>query len=294
MSETIATTAATGAPRVANASENIRRLLRRPAAALALGLLAIIVVTAVAAPLITPYAPNAFDFDARLAGPSSSHWFGTDELGRDLFSRVLYGGRLDLVIAAGGTLVGMGMAIVWGGLAALRGGWIDDGLMRVADVLMAMPALMLALVLAAAFGASGVSLTIIIGVLLSPWAARVIRTAFLTELHLDYCIAARAYGASTRRLLFVEILPNTIGVLVVQAAIVAANVILIEATLSFVGLGVQPPASSWGTLLALGYIHIHEAFWYGVFPGVFIFLTILTLNTLGDHLQAILDPRTHV
>lgn len=295
MSGTIAIETARGAPfaRFAGLTDALRRLIRRPPAAIALGFLVLLTIAVIASPLIAPYSPNHIDIDSRLVGPSSKHWFGTDELGRDLLSRIMYGGRLDLGIMATATALTMLLAIPWGAISAFRGAWIDDGLMRVADAFMAMPPVVLALVFAAAFGASKTSLTIIIGVILAPWAARIVRSAVLNELHLEYCLAATAFGSSTRRLLFVEVLPNTIGVLVVEVAIVAANVLLLEATLSFVGLGIQPPASSWGILVSQGYNYIHDNLSYAIIPGVVIFVVILAFSTLADHLQAVLDPRSH-
>lgn len=273
-------------------TEALRRLIRRPPAAIAIGFLALVTIAVIAAPVLAPYSPEQLDIDSLLAAPNSEHWFGTDELGRDLLSRIIYGGRVDLGIMAAATTLTMLLAIPWGAISAFRAGWIDDGLMRVADAFMAMPPLVLALVFAAAFGASKTSLTIIIGVILAPWAARIVRSAVLNELHLDYCLAATAFGASTARLLFVEVLPNTIGVLVVEVAIVAANVLLVEATLSFVGVGIQPPASSWGISVSQGYNYIHGSLTYAMIPGVVIFLVILALTTVADHLQAIFDPRS--
>lgn len=271
----------------------VRRLVRRPAAALALGLLLAVALGAAVAPYVAA-APEDLDLVNRLQGPSSEHWFGTDELGRDLFGRVLRGGRIALGIAAAATTIALVLGVLWGGVAAIRGGWIDEVLMRVVDATMAIPLMLFALIFVAAFGASVESLAIIIGVLHAPPTARMARAAALTELTSDYCVAAVAYGASRMRVLFSEVVPNAVPTLLVQATLVAANTIVIEAALSFIGVGVQPPDASWGTLLLQGYNRIYSSYWYVIFPGLMIFVSIWALNTLADNIQAILDPRARV
>lgn len=267
----------------------LSRLLHRPLAAFSVVLLGVIVSSAVFAPLIAPFDPATLHITDAFAPPSSTYLLGTDEIGRDLLSRVLFGGRIALVISVGATLIAMSLGVVWGGFAAIRGGWIDNLLMRSADAVMAIPGLLLALVFVAAFGASVPSLIIVIGFLHSPYAARVIRGAMLAEIKADYSLAARAFGATRWRLLYSEVLPNTVPVLLVQVCLVAASVILVEATLSFFGLGVQPPRASWGTLLLSGYRNIHSSTSYAILPGIMIFLTIWCLNTVADHVQSVLE-----
>ncbi len=269
----------------------LRRMINRPLGALAVFVLTVLVIGSLAAPILTRYPPNHIAATIRLQGPSTSHWFGTDELGRDLFSRVLYGGRIDLGIALGSTVVAMVLGVLWGFLAAQAQGWLDEIFMRTIDVIMAIPALMFALILVVAFGSGLMSLAVIIGLLLTPVTARVARAAALTELRTDYYRAAVAVGAPRMRVIFGEVLPNTAPVLIARAAIVAADAIIIEASLSFVGLGVQPPSASWGTLMQMGYQRIFDALGYVVFPGIVIFLAVWSLNTVGDQLQEILDPR---
>lgn len=270
----------------------LRRLMRRPSGVVALGVLAFVVLTAVLAPLTASHDPNQLDPANRLLGPSLDHWFGTDQLGRDLFSRVLHGGRIALAIAVAATLVALSVGVLWGGIAAVSGRWVDEALMRVAEATMAIPSLLFALIFVAAFGASTESLALIIGALHAPPTARMARAAVLGELTSDYCVAARAYGASRWRILFSEILPNAQPTLIVQAALVAAHAILVEASLSALGLGVQPPEASWGSLLLEGYRNMHVSYSYIVFPGAIIFITVLVLNTLADNLQAVLDVRS--
>ena len=246
-----------------------------------LGLLAIIVLACVLAPLLAPYDPAAQSSD-RFAGPSAAHLFGTDELGRDLFSRVLYGGQLTVFIAGGATLVAMVLGIAWGMAAAFGRGWVDEILMRLADTVMAIPQILFALVFISAFGADPVKLAVIIGVLLTPTTARLVRSSVLSELQEDYLTAAGAFGSTRRRLLFAEVLPNAKGPIIVQAAINAANAILLEASMSFVGLGIAPPEATWGTLVQQGYQKMYQSIGYVLFPALVIFVTIWLLNVLAD------------
>lgn len=266
------------------------RLLRRPPAAIAAAVTALLVFGAVAAPVVAPYSPTAGDYTHLFAPPSWSHLFGTDELGRDLFTRVLYGGRTSLEIALFATLIAMVIGTLWGFVAAFHEGWIGEILMRVADATMAMPVILLGLVLVAAFGASTLSLVFILGVLFSPATARLARSAILAELKSEYYLAAVAVGARSRRIMLGELFPNTLPVLLARATLVAADAIFVEASLSFVGLGVQPPSASWGTLLEQGYTNLYRSYWYSIFPGVIILVAVLALNVLGDNLQRVLDP----
>jgi ABC-type dipeptide/oligopeptide/nickel transport system permease subunit len=268
-----------------------RRLLRRRGAVVILALLALLVVTAVAAPFITPYLPTTLAPRDRFFPPSIAHPFGTDELGRDLLTRVLYGGRIALGIGAASTVIAMVVGVVWGFAAAMRRGWIDEILMRLADAAMAIPTILFALVLVAAFGPSTVNLAVIIGLLLAPVTARLARSAALDELKSEYILAAVASGATRMRILRSEVLPNTVPALLVLATLNAASAILAEASLSFVGLGVQPPEASWGSLLFQGYQKIYQSLWYAIFPGLIIFLAIWLLTLLADQLQSVLDPR---
>jgi peptide/nickel transport system permease protein len=274
-------------------SSAVVRLLRRPPAAVAAAVVVVLVFSALAAPLIAPYSPTESDYSHLFAPPSWSHIFGTDELGRDLFTRVLYGGRTSMQIAAAATLLAMVVGTIWGFLAAFRKGWIGETLMRTADAAMAMPVILLGLVLVAAFGASTSSLILILGLLFAPATARLARSAMLSELESDYYLSAVAVGAPGRRIIFGELFPNTVPVLLARATLVAAEAIFVEASLSFVGLGVQPPGTSWGTLLQQGYTNLYRSYWYSIFPGVVILIAVMALNVLGDNLQRVLDPSLH-
>lgn len=261
-----------------------RRLLPRPSLlAFATGLLGVLVLLILLGPLFVP-DPNEQDAADSFAGSTLAHPFGTDDLGRDLFSRVLHGGRLTLLISGGAVLVAFLLGTTWGFVAAMRRGWVDELLMRSADALMAIPQLLFALVCISAFGASTLNLALVIGVLLAPTTARMARSAALSEMSRDYWSAAIAYGARPRRLLLSELLPNTVTPLAVQAAINAASAMILEASLSFVGLGIQPPQASWGTLLQQGYGFLYQRMEYAIFPGVAILLTIWMLNVVADQL----------
>ena len=268
----------------------LRRLLRRPAAVIALVVVAILVVTALFAPLFAPHSPTALDYEHFFAPPSRDHLFGTDELGRDLLTRILYGGRTSIIVGFAATAIAMGLGVAWGFTAALKEGWLGEILMRVADTLMAMPAILIALVLVAAFGASTLSMVVILGILFSPATARIARSTLLAELRSEYYVAAVSVGASGKRIVSRELLPNALPVLVSRGSIVLAEVIFVEASLSFVGLGVQPPDTSWGTLLQQGYTNLYRSYYYPIFPGLVIVAAVLALNTLGDNLQKVLDP----
>lgn len=270
--------------------ETLLRLLRRPSGALAAFVLVLILTGALFAPVLAPHSPTEFDYEHLFAGPSWNHLFGTDELGRDLFSRVLYGARTSLWVAALATVIAMASGTVLGFVAAFRSGWVGEVMMRSVDVTLGMPVILIGLVLVAAFGSSILSLVLILGFLFAPATARLARSAILAELESDYYLAATSVGAPPRRILFGELLPNTVPVLLARAAIVAAAAIFVEASLSFLGLGVQPPAASWGTLLQTGYASLYSSYWYALFPGIVIVVTVLALNALGNNLQYALDP----
>lgn len=268
----------------------LRRLAGRPSAVLSGATIVLLLVLSF---LATPIAgsPTAIDTSQILASPSSAHLLGTDELGRDVVARTLAGGRVTLMVAFGAMAVSMLIGIVWGFVAAAAGRMADESLMRVADTCMAIPPILLALILVAAFGASTWTLALISGLLLAPQAARVARAALLAELHSNYCLAARAVGVSPLRTVFGELLPNASPALIAQASLNIAWAIGIEASLSFLGLGVQPPDASWGTLLQEGYGNLYRSVLLTIVPAVAIFVAILAFNTLGTQLQRALDPR---
>lgn len=265
-------------------SRSGRRRKRRDAITVgALVVLIVIVAACFLAPLVAPYDPSLFS-PSRFAGPSFSHLFGTDELGRDLFSRVLYAGRTSLAIAGGAAIVAMVVGVAWGLAAAFARGIVDDILMRVADVAMAVPQMLLALVFVAGFGASIVKLAVIVGVLLTPVTARMIRSSVLAEKSSDYYLSAVACGMSRPRLVLTEIVPNIWAPIGIQTAINVASAVILEASLSFIGLGIQDPDISWGLLVQWGYQMLSRSFGYVAFPSLAILVTILMLNLLADQL----------
>lgn len=271
-------------------SAMLRRLLRRPVAAIAFIVVVLLVIGTVGAPLIAPYGSNQFDFTHLFAPPSGHHLFGTDELGRDMLTRILYGGRTSLAIAALTTVFATVLGSAWGFTAAYLRGWVDEVLMRVADLTLGMPVILLGLVLVAAFGSSTTSLVLILGILFTPATARLARAALLSEVESDYYLAAVSVGAPAWQIVLKELLPNTVPVLLARATLVAADAIFVEASLSFVGLGVQPPGTSWGTLLQSGYSNLYRSYWYPIIPGLVVLIAVLSLNVLGDNLQHALDP----
>lgn len=254
---------------------------RRPVSIVVFGL---IVAACVLAPLVDRHSPTDTNPLNTFAPASGQYWLGTDELGRDMLARLLYGGRLSLTVAAGAVAIALVLGTAWGLLAAVTRGFADQLLMRTADVAMAIPQILFALVCVAAFGASLLSLTVIAGLLLSPASARMARAVVIQEMTLDYYAAAVACGTGRTRLMLTEVLPNVAPALGSQAVINAASAIILEASLSFVGLGVQPPQMSWGGLLQQGYAFLFSDPSYAIGPAVFILLTVLCLNLAADRL----------
>jgi ABC-type dipeptide/oligopeptide/nickel transport system permease subunit len=266
----------------------VRRLLRDRGARAALTILGLLVLGALVGPVLL-VDPTQLEPANRFAEPSLAHPFGTDELGRDMLSRVLDAGRLSLGIAAVSTAIAMAVGTLWGFAAAISRGLLDELLMRVADAAMAIPMILFALIFVAAFGSDGPTLALTIGLLMIPLTARVARAAVLAELAMDYHRALVAVGVPRWRIMAGEVLPNAAPPLLAQASLNLATSILVEASLSFVGLGVQPPDASWGTLLQVGYANLFNTIWYPLFPALAIGLAIGAFNTVGDRLQVVLD-----
>lgn len=263
---------------------------RRPALA-GLLIVATVILGAALAPVIAPYAPTKMHPRERLQGPSERHWLGTDESGRDLFSRILFGARISVVAAATSSALALMAGVPLGLVAGYRGGRTDDVLMRILDGFLAVPPILLALTLLAALGPSLINVILAVGALGVPLTARITRASVMVERERDYTLAARAAGATDRYIMWRILLPNSLPPLIVTASLLSANAILLEAALSFLGLGVQPPRASWGVLLQLGYGYMSHSVWYVTFPGVCIFLLVWSLNVLGDALRDGLDPR---
>lgn len=253
-------------------------------------ILSVAVVT-VLAPQIAPYGPREQDYGAVLAGPSADHPFGTDALGRDIFSRVLFGYRTVLTITLFGVVAAFAMGTSIGLLAGYRGGWTDELIMRGVDVLMSFPSLILALALIAALGPSKWGVALVLAVAYTPIFARVARGEAVSISEELFVRGLEVRGASRRRIIFRHILPNAVGPLTVAVTLQFAFGILTTATLSFLGVGVQPPEPSLGSMLAEGKDFLDTAWWYSIFPGLAIMVPVIGFNTIGDGLRDTLDPR---
>lgn len=270
------------------------RAFRRNRVALA-GLVIVILMGlgALLAPVIAPYDPITPNYTARLEPPGAQFLLGSDELGRDLFTRLLYGARISLVIGFVAQGLAIGIGVVLGLFAGWLGGWMDDLIMRITDIFFAIPGLMFLIVWVTIFEPSPISIFLALGLISWPSNVRMMRAQVLTVKELDYVLSARALGASTLRILFVHILPNAIGPMVVLASVGVAGVILSESILSFLGLGIQIPTPSWGTMVNTGKTYMTTAWWYSIFPGFVIMLTVLGFNFLGDGLLDALQPSRH-
>jgi ABC-type dipeptide/oligopeptide/nickel transport system permease subunit len=227
----------------------------------------------------------------RLFPPGGTYWLGTDETGRDLLSNLLHAGRISILAGLGAEAVALLLGLPLGLLAGIRGGWVDALIGRFLDGVLAFPGILLALTIVGVFGTSMMTLLVSIGIILTPQVARITRAAVIVERGKDYVLAASALGAHEGHVLLRHVLPNCLSALIVQISLGIALAILTEASLSFLGLGVQPPQSSWGRLLSVGYGYLTIAWWYVTFPGLFIFVTVWSLNVLGDALRDALDPR---
>jgi ABC-type dipeptide/oligopeptide/nickel transport system permease subunit len=269
-----------------------RRFLRRPMAVAGLLVVLVFTMLAIFAPLIAPYSASHTDFNAILAHSSREHLFGTDELGRDIFSRVAYGSRASMQAALLATLLAMVIAVPIGLVAGYYRGWVDPVISRITDVLLAFPFLILAVGLAAILGPSLLNATIAIAIGAVPGLIRITRGETLALREEDYVRAAVASGGSDLTVLGRHILPNMTSTLLVQATVTIPIAIVGEAVLSFLGLGVQPPTPSWGVMLASAQDFLDQAPRLAVYPGLAIVLAALAFNLLGDGLRDVFDPRT--
>jgi peptide/nickel transport system permease protein len=252
---------------------------------------ALILAVGTLAPAIAPYSYSTQSLLTRLEKPSAAHWLGTDGFGRDILTRVIWGGRVSLEIGLLATGLSVIVGTVLGGIAAYFGGAVDTAIMRVADVFMAIPALFLILVVVALFGAGLTNTAAVIGLVTWAQVARIVRGECLSLRARDFVDAARALGASHRRILGRHVLVNALPVIVVQATLLLGQTILIESGLSYLGLGAQPPLPSWGNMIVEGRQFLASAWWVATFPGVAIFVTVLGFNLFGDGLRDALDPR---
>ena len=272
-------------------AETITRVVRIPQAAFGMLIITVTVLSALLAPIISPLEPEAMDFDYLLSGFSSEHLLGTDQLGRDTLSRLIYGARIALLVSVGSIGLGVLIGVPLGLVAVYFGGWTDDIIMRLMDSLVVFPSLLIAVALAAALGGSITTIIIAIGVANVPWMARVIRSQGLSIREMDFVAAAEAGGMSPARIILRHILPNSLAPVIVQSTLSMGYAVLVEATLGFIGVGVRPPTPTWGNMLYDAFPMLEQQPMLSIFPGLAIFLLVLSFNFVGDALRDVLDPR---
>ena len=267
------------------------RFCRNRLAVLGLALIMVLALSAVLAPWLAPYDPARQSLIEKRAKPGGKYWLGADEFGRDIFSRVIYGSRVALLVGVVSVLIALVGGLVLGTISGFAGGWLDAIMMRGIEILLAFPYLLLALAIVAAMGTGALNTTIAVGVWGIPTVTRMVRGSVLALRETEYVGAARALGAATPALLRRHILPNIVPGLVVYATLFMANAILLEAALSFLGLGVQPPTASWGLMVSTGRDVLLVAPHVATVPGVAIMVAVLAFNLVGDGLRDALDPR---
>lgn len=269
------------------------RMLAAPGALIAIVYLVTLSLVAALANIL-PFDPLGQDIASSLEGPSAEHWFGADELGRDILARVIFGARTSLVTAAGAVAIAALIGIPIGLIAGFFGGWRDAVLMRVVDVLMALPGILFAMALIAVIGRSQMAALVAVGITGIPGFARVTRAQVLSLRRRDFVLAVEAFGGSSGYNMFRTVLPNSWSPILVQTVVLSSVAILLEAALAFLGVGIPPPTPSWGEMLRTGKSYLHEAPTYAVLPGLALTLTVLSLDTIGRRLAAILEARHEV
>jgi peptide/nickel transport system permease protein len=268
-----------------------RRFSSNPAAMAGLVVLLLLIIGAVFAPLFTVYDPMGQDLQARLQPPSATHWFGTDDLGRDIFSRILHGARITLYIALLAAVIAGPTGLIIGAAAGYLGGWVDIAAMRLVDIFLSFPSLILALAFVAALGPSIDNAILAISLAAWPPIARLARAETLSVRRSDYIAAARLQGASSARIIVGHVMPMCVPSVIVRVTLNMAGIILTAAGLGFLGLGAQPPSPEWGAMLATGRQFMLTNWWMAATPGLAILLVSLAFNLLGDGLRDVLDPR---
>jgi peptide/nickel transport system permease protein len=275
-----------------------RRFRRHPGAVVGVIILSIIIITAIFA-FLSPYDPEKSDIKNRYQPPSWVHPFGTDGLGRDMLTRVLYGGRVSLSVGFMVVGITLSIGVPIGCIAGYFGGWIDSALSKVIDATLSLPSLMFLILMSAILrevdlpivkSNSVLTIAVVLGVLSWPTVARLVRAIFLTFREMEYVTAAKALGASNLRIIIGEILPNGLGPIIVESTLGIGYAIMQESVLSFLGFGIMPPTPSWGNLLNNAQEHLTEYPWLAIFPGLMIFLTVISINYIGDGLRDALDP----
>lgn len=254
-------------------------------------ILLLLIASSVSAPLISPYDALELNYDQILLPPGADHWFGTDDLGRDIFSRILHGGAETLRVSFAATLLGTTGGLILGIISGYFGGWIDDLIQRLVEVFLAFPTVLLLIAIIAVLG-RGLEVILIAGAIATiPIYTRILRAITLSVRHQDFIVSARSLGADHRHILLHHVLPNVLPSALTYATLGLGGIILATAGLSYIGLGAQPPSPEWGAMLNAGRPLIRNAWWMSVFPGLFIFLAVLSVNLVGERLRVLLDPR---
>lgn len=272
----------------------LRRMMRSLNISLGVSIILVIVLLAVLAPNLTPYDPERVTPSLRLQAPSEQYIFGTDDFGRDVFTRVAYGARLSLLVGFFSVTIAASIGIPLGMIGGYFGGRIDALLMRLTDVMLAFPGILLALAIVAILGRSLTNVMIAVGISAIPLYARMARGSTLSIKTIDYVVAAHAIGCAAPRILAQHIFPNILAPLIVIATNGIASAIIAGAALSFLGLGAQPPTPEWGIMLSEGRVYLRAAWWVTTFPGMAIMITVMAINLIGDGLRDILDPRLRI
>jgi peptide/nickel transport system permease protein len=271
----------------------MKHIYTNPLALIGFIIIASVLLLALSAPLIAPYDPNAIDVKAILLGPSATNLMGTDGLGRDVFSRMLYGARISLMVGFVAVGIATAIGIVLGAIAGFYRGWVDTVIMRMVDVMLSIPTFFLILAVIAFLTPSIWNIMIVIG--LTSWmgVTRLVRAEFLSLRNREFVLAAQTLGAKDARLIFRHLLPNSLTPIIVSTILGIASAVLVESSLSFLGLGVQAPQASWGNILTDGKEYIQFAWWLSLFPGLAILITVLGYNLLGDGLRDAYNPRSN-
>ena len=285
----------TAKPRLKRFRESLYLLSRNKLSLLALIILVLLALIAILAPYIAPYPEDFADaahMSESLLPPSAQHWMGTDELGRDIFSRVLYGARVSLRAALCAVGLSLVIGIPLGAIAGSFGGWVDNVIMRITDVFLSFPPLLLAIAMVALMGSSLNNAVLAISLSWWPWYTRLVRGQAISVKERKFVQAAESIGTFRMKIIFKHIIPNCISPVIVQASMDIGGVILTVASLSFLGLGAQLPTPEWGLMISTGRRFFPDSWWYCIFPGLAIFITVLCFNLLGDAIREILDPKT--
>jgi len=271
----------------------MQRILQNPLALTGLCFIGVILLLALLAPFIAPYDPDAIQVKQILVAPSAEHWMGTDGLGRDVWSRMLFGGRVSLLVGLVAVGISTVIGVILGALAGYYRGWVDTTIMRLVDIMLSIPSFFLILAVIAFLSPSITNVMIVIG--LTSWMSvtRLVRAEFLSLTQREFVTASTALGAQDWRVIFKHCLPNSLTPVLVSVVLGIASAVLLESGLSFLGLGVQPPQASWGNILTDGKEYIQFAWWLSLYPGLAILITVLGYNLLGEGLRDVFDPRSH-